>query len=301
MLRILNISHLGACFSEERLGREFANCGHEFIARLASQIRIEVGEKGYCFFDHSGSLGQFDLILLRISAPFLTSYASLLSDIRRAGVRAINTPESLNVSASKAETFLAFERHNVPTPASVRISSYDQIEPALAQLNNQFPLILKLSHSCKGLGTMLVESLRSARSVTGTFVTLGYEVVLQEFISHSAGRDIRCFVVGNRVVAAMERSAGNAEEFRSNLHIGGTARRVELTSELAELAVRAASAVGAEIAGVDILEDVSGYKVIEVNGSPGLEGIEKTSGVNVAAAVVQYCLNPCMHSDLRDS
>ena len=151
------------------------------------------------------------------------------------------------------------------------------------------PVVVKLVKGTQGVGVMLASSMQEVRSILETFAGLGEDIVLQEFVAESSGRDVRALVVGDRVVAAMRRQAGG-DEFRSNIHRGGKGETFTLPPEWEEVAVRAARIIGLEVAGVDFLEGRNGPKVTELNSSPGLEGIEKTTGVDVAGAIVSHAL-----------
>src|SRR5690606_37241587 len=139
------------------------------------------------------------------------------------------------------------------------------------------PLVIKFLEGTQGIGVILVESAKAARSVIEAFLGLKVNILVQEYIKEAAGVDIRCFVVGGNVVAAMERQAKSKEEFRSNLHRGGTASSVEITEEERIMAIRAAHIIGLNVAGIDMLRSSRGPLIIEVNASPGLEGIEKAT------------------------
>ena len=149
------------------------------------------------------------------------------------------------------------------------------------------PLVIKFLEGTQGIGVILVETAKAARSMIEAFLGLKVNILVQEYIQESDGADIRCFVVGGEVVAAMKRQA-KAGEFRSNLHRGGAAAEVEITEEERTMAVRAAHLMGLNVAGVDIVRSNRGPLIIEVNASPGLEGIEKATGKDVAGAIIEF-------------
>ena len=158
------------------------------------------------------------------------------------------------------------------------------------------PLILKLLEGTQGMGVVLAETRKAAESVIGAFRQLDANILIQEFIAEAQGSDVRAFVVGGRVVAAMERHAA-PDEFRSNLHRGGTANPVKLTAKERNTAIRAARVMGLAVAGVDLIRSERGPLVLEVNSSPGLEGIETTTGVDVAGEIVEYIENHVAERD----
>jgi ribosomal protein S6--L-glutamate ligase len=159
----------------------------------------------------------------------------------------------------------------------------------LVQEVGGLPAIVKLSRGTQGVGVMIASTLAEVRSILDTFWHLGQEIVLQEFIQESRGRDVRALVVGDRVVGAMRRRAKRGE-FRSNLHRGGEGKPVELSTKYAQAAVRAAQIIGLEVAGVDMLESRQGPKIMEVNSSPGLEGVERATGRDIAGAVIDHAV-----------
>lgn len=161
-----------------------------------------------------------------------------------------------------------------------------------------FPIVVKLLESTHGVGVALAHTPYQLERIAEGFLRLQDRVILQEFIAESDGRDIRALVVGNEVVAAMERKAG-PDEFRANMHRGATAREVELSAEDEALAIRAARIVGVEVAGVDLIPSDRGYLLMEVNASPGLEGIETHTGVDIAGAIIEYAVNKAFKLDLN--
>jgi len=149
------------------------------------------------------------------------------------------------------------------------------------------PAILKLTQGTQGVGVMIAHSAAEVESILGTLWDLGQEILLQEFVAESRGRDVRALVVGDRVVGAMRREAPRGE-FRSNLHRGGFGTAIQLPPEYAEAAVRAAKVIGLEVAGVDLLESNEGPKIVELNSSPGFEGLERATGLDIAGEIVAF-------------
>ncbi len=165
----------------------------------------------------------------------------------------------------------------------------------LAEQVGGLPAIVKLNQGTQGIGVMLATTLEELETLLNTFWDLGHEILLQEFVRESEGRDVRALVVGERVVAAMRRQAKEGE-FRSNIHRGAAGTALEIPREFAQVAVSAARVLGLEVAGVDLLESKEGPLVVEVNSSPGFEGLEGATGLDVAGAIVrraaQLCINP---------
>ena len=159
--------------------------------------------------------------------------------------------------------------------------------------------MLKFLEGTQGIGVILVETTKAARSVLEAFLGMKVNILVQEYIREAGGADIRCFVVGGKVVASMKRQAISPEEFRSNLHRGGIAKPVEITDEERSMAIRAAHIIGLNVAGVDIVRSDRGALIIEVNASPGLEGIEKTTGIDVAGEIIEF-IERSLDSDTRE-
>jgi ribosomal protein S6--L-glutamate ligase len=154
-------------------------------------------------------------------------------------------------------------------------------------LGEEFPKVIKMINSTQGLGVILGETHNASLSIAEAFLRLKEEILLQQFVKESKGKDIRVFIVGKQVVATMERSAQDGE-FRSNLHRGATSRKVKISKEEKEMALKAAELMGLHVAGVDILRSEKGPLILEVNASPGLEGIEGTTGVDIAGLIIKY-------------
>ncbi|HSW71510.1 MAG TPA: RimK family alpha-L-glutamate ligase, partial [Gammaproteobacteria bacterium] len=157
----------------------------------------------------------------------------------------------------------------------------------LIKMAGGVPLVVKFLEGTQGIGVVLVESLKAARSIIEAFLGLKVNIMVQEYIKEAQGADIRCFVVGDKVVAAMKRQA-HSEEFRANLHRGGVATSADITPEERNMAIKVAHIIGLNVAGVDIVRSNRGPLVMEVNATPGLEGVEKVTGVDVADAIIRF-------------
>ena len=177
-------------------------------------------------------------------------------------------------------------QNKLPMPKTAFTKSSEHTEEVI-QLVDNAPLVIKLLDSTQGNGVVLAETKQAAESVIGAFQGLRANILIQEYIEEAKGTDIRCFVVGRKVVAAMKRTAREGE-FRSNIHRGGKGDKIKITPEERKIAVRAAHALGLNVAGVDIIRANDGPKILEVNSSPGLEGVEKSTGVDVASKIIEY-------------
>jgi ribosomal protein S6--L-glutamate ligase len=202
------------------------------------------------------------------------------------GVFSTTNSDGISRSRDKLRAMQLLAGANVGMPVTSMAHSPKDTDGVIKAVGGA-PLVIKLLEGTQGIGVVLAETKKAAQSVIEAFRGMDANILVQEFIEEAAGTDIRAFVVGNRVVAAMERRAAKGE-FRSNLHRGGSAEPVVLTDDERETALRAAHTVGLDIAGVDMMRSNRGPLVLEVNSSPGLEGIEKSNDVDVADLIVQY-------------
>lgn len=214
-----------------------------------------------------------DLLLTRTGGSAPAAAIDYLRTLAFLGVPCLNTPMGLYRTRHKGVAYALLASHGVPIPKTVTLGNAP-LEEAIACIPGP-PWILKLPLSTKGQGVSLVESMRSLRSTADVLRETSQTVLLQEFIATAKGADIRVMVLGGKAVLAARRSAAGGDEFRSNLHLGGGATRVELSEEIASIAERASEALGLEMAGVDLLEGPDGYLVVEVNSSPGLTASPK--------------------------
>lgn len=229
---------------------------------------------------------KFDAIIPRIGASVTAYGTAVLRQFEVAGVFSVNQAIAISRSRDKLRAHQLLARKGVGMP----ITSYAHAAEATDQLIDFVggaPLIVKLMESTHGRGIVLAETAKAAEGVITAFRGLNANFLVQEYIKESKGNDIRCFVVGDRVVAAMQRTA-REDDFRSNLHRGGTASKVKLTPEERSIALMAARVMGLNIAGVDIIRSNRGPLVLEVNSSPGLEGIERVTGKEVADLIIEY-------------
>jgi ribosomal protein S6--L-glutamate ligase len=205
------------------------------------------------------------------------------------GVYCLNESVAISRSRDKLRSLQLLARKGIGLPVTGFAHSTKFTDDLIAMVGGA-PLVVKMIEGTQGVGVVLAETKKASQSVIQAFRSLKANILVQEFIKESSGSDIRCWVIGSKVVAAMLRQ-GPEGEFRSNLHRGGKAAKVRITPEERSTAVRAAKIMGLRVAGVDMLRSNHGPVVMEVNSSPGLEGIEKTTGVNVAAMVIAYIEN----------
>ncbi len=231
-------------------------------------------------------LGQPDAVIPRIGSSVTSYGASVVRQLELMGVFTVVSTEALLRSRDKRTALQYLAANDIPVPDSVFMAMSDNIDTALDVLGDQYPVVIKLLQGTQGDGVLLGENKNASVSLVSSFLRLKEEVLLQRFIKESNGKDIRAFVVGGEVVATMERSA-QPGEFRSNLHRGGVGKKTRISPEEKDIAIRAAALMGLQVAGVDILRSETGPMVLEVNASPGLEGIEKTTKVDIAGHIIK--------------
>ena len=234
---------------------------------------------------HGEPVGLFDVVVPRIGASITDYGLAVLRHFERDGVPLLNTPDAIANSRDKLRALQLLSEHDVGIPRTALAREPGAVRAAIDAVGGT-PVIIKLQQGTQGVGVMIADSLEGVESILDTLWGLGQNIILQEFVQESRGRDVRAFVVGGQVVAAMRRTA-RAGEFRSNLHRGGAGHPIELTAGYRAAATLAAQVMGLEVAGVDLLESDDGPRVIEVNSSPGLGGIEKATGVDIATRILE--------------
>jgi ribosomal protein S6--L-glutamate ligase len=232
------------------------------------------------------NLNYVDAIVPRVGASHTFYGTAVVRQFEMMGVYTPNTSEAISSSRDKLRCLQVLACEGISLPVTACGHSTKDIA-SLIKIAGGAPLVIKLLEGTQGIGVVLAETLKAAESVIEAFRGLEANILVQEYVKEAKGADIRCFVVGNEVVAAMLRQAGEGE-FRSNLHRGGSAHNIDITPEERLIAVKAAAAVNLGVAGVDILRSSHGPVVIEVNSSPGLEGIENTTKVDVAGKIIEY-------------
>lgn len=274
-------------YSNKRIMEEGATRGHEMKFVNVGNCYIKISPSSCQIFSGDREeMGGVDYVIPRIK-PSLTSYgASIIRQFEVMGIGCLNNSEAIVKSRDKLHTLQVLAYNNLPIPiTSFANSSYDTKD--LIKLVGGAPLIVKLLEGTKGVGVVLAETTKASENVINAFRSLKADILVQQYIKESKGYDIRCFVINNEVVAAMERVAQDGE-FRANIHLGASAKAVELTDGERELAILATKSLGLEIAGVDMVRSSSGPKLLEINSSPGLEGIEGATQVNIAEKIFEF-------------
>jgi len=232
------------------------------------------------------SRGDFDAVIPRIGASITFYGTAVVRQFEMMGVYCVNESVAITRARDKLRSLQLLSRRGVGIPVTAYANRPDDIAGLIREVGGA-PLVVKLLEGTQGIGVVLAETQQAAESVIQAFMGLDADILVQEFVKESGGADIRCFVVGGKVIAAMIRQAP-AGDFRSNLHRGGTATLVRLTPAERRTAVKAAQVMGLNVCGVDMLRSSRGPLVMEVNSSPGLEGIETATGKDVAATIIEF-------------
>ncbi|MFT6143928.1 MAG: ribosomal protein S6--L-glutamate ligase [Myxococcota bacterium] len=265
------------------------NRGH--VVKVLNTLRFAIdlsGDKPTLQY-RSKQLSQYDAILPRIGASITYFGTAVVRQFEQMDVYTPNTANGISNSRDKLRSLQILSRHDIKMPASTFVRDRQDVQASIERVGGA-PVIIKLLEGTQGIGVILAPDAKVAESIIETLQSTGTNVLLQQFIAESRGRDIRALVVGDRVVAAMRRTA-QGDEFRSNVHRGGKAEAVILDPAFERSAVRAAQIMGLRVAGVDMLEGKDGPLILEVNSSPGLEGIEGATGLDVAGAIIDHIDN----------
>jgi ribosomal protein S6--L-glutamate ligase len=283
-MRLALLSRNASLYSTSRLVLAARARGHEVhvLDPLELQIVVSGTRSKLCYAGRA--LPAYDAVVPRIGASVTRYGLAVVRALEEGGAAMLNTSEALALARDKVRSLGVLAKGGVRVPKTVAMRSLAGIERALALVGG-CPVIVKLPHGTQGVGTMIAETPKALHALVETLWAMGHELVLQEYIRESGGRDVRALVVGGKVVAAMRRTAQRGE-FRSNLHRGARGQAVTLAPAYRTTAVRSARLLGLELTGVDMLEGKNGPVVVELNGSPGLEGIEQVTGVDVAARIL---------------
>ncbi|HEY2406720.1 MAG TPA: RimK family alpha-L-glutamate ligase [Polyangiaceae bacterium] len=285
-MRIAILSSSIGSYSTRRLREACTRRAHEamVLSTLRFSLLVGVGQGGLFFRDQP--LRKYDAVIPRIGASLSTFGTAVLRQFECSGVFALNGSEAVSRARDKLWAMQLLSRAGVAVPPTAFTRDREGVAESIARVGGA-PLILKLLTGTQGLGVVLAETMQAATAVVDMLHSVQEHVLIQRFVRESGGRDVRAFVVGERVVAAIERRAADGE-FRANLHRGARASRVVLDPEFERAAVRASQALGLQVSGVDLVQGPEGPLVIDVNASPGLEGVETVTGIDVAGAIIEY-------------
>ena len=285
-MRIVILSREPRNYSTRRLKEAAKSRGHQADVLDTLKFSIHVEEERPLLFYKSKLLRHYDAVIPRIGASITFYGTAVVRQFEQMGVFTLNASHAISTSRDKLRSLQILSRHDIGIPQSAFVRDKADVLPAIEQVGGA-PVIIKLLEGTQGIGVILADTVNVAAAIIETLQSTKQNVLIQKFVAESKGKDVRAFVVGNRVVAAMRRTAAG-QEFRSNVHRGGTTDQVELDDDYERTAVHAARIMGLHVAGVDMLEGSDGPQVMEVNSSPGLEGIEGASGIDVAGAIIEH-------------
>lgn len=297
-MKIAILSRKASLYSTSRLADAVRQRGAEVAILDPLQCMMKLSKKKPEVFHQGERVPHLDGVIPRIGASITFYGLAVLRQLEMVGVFSANESQAIARSRDKLRSLQLLSRHDIGIPPTAFVRRREDLRSAIRRVGGA-PVILKLLEGTQGKGVILAESAKSAESVLDAMHSLGQNLLIQAFVAESLGVDYRAIVVGSRVVAAMERQAGPGE-FRSNLHRGGTARAITLDPQHERMAVHAAEVLGLNIAGVDLIPSTDGLMVLEVNSSPGLEGIEGATGVDVAGAMVDFVVEHAPHGNPRD-
>ena len=285
-MKIAILSRQRNIYSTRRLVEEAKNRGHEVRVIDTLRCYMNVATAKPSIHYKGKKLSHFDAIIPRIGASITFYGAAVVRQFEMMGIFSVNNSIAITRSRDKLRALQLLSRKGIGMPITGFAHSPDDIDDLIDMVGGP-PLVIKLLEGTQGVGVVLAETKQAAESVIQAFLELQSHIMVQEYIEESKGADIRCFVVDGKVIATMQRQAKEGD-FRSNLHRGGFARVVKITPEERSTAIHAAKIMGLKVAGVDLLRSARGPLVLEVNSSPGLEGIEKATGKNIASMIIEF-------------
>src|SRR5262245_52679136 len=299
-MRIVILSRQPSLYSTRVLVEAARKRGHKVRVLDTLQFDIRVSRQNPELFYQGEPVGPVDAVIPRIGASITFFGLAVVRQFEMMGVYCVNESQAIARSRDQLRCLQILSRHDIGLPPTVYTRQADHVSGCIDRVDGP-PVVVKLLEGTQGIGVVLAESAPAASSVIEAFHGLDQNILIQKFIKEAKGADIRALVVGRKVVAAMKRKAV-AGEFRSNLHRGGKAAAVRLSAESRKTALAAARVLGLRVAGVDLIESREGPMVMEVNSSPGLEGVEKATGTDVAAAVIEFIereVTPARHPTLK--
>src|SRR6516225_1159505 len=285
-MRIAILSRNESLYSTRHLVAAGRRRGHDVQVLDTLQFDIRVSKRSPELFYQGKPVGPIDAVIPRIGASITFYGLAVVRQFEMMGVYCVNESQAIARSRDKLRCLQILSRHDIGMPPTVYTRQAEHVPECIEHVEGP-PVVIKLLEGTQGIGVVLAESTAAASSVIEAFQGLEQNILIQKFIQEANGADIRALVVGRRVVAVMRRQA-LAGEFRSNLHRGATARKFRLPAEYRKTALAAARVLGLRVAGVDMIESAEGPMIMEVNSSPGLEGIQKATGEDVADAIIEH-------------
>jgi ribosomal protein S6--L-glutamate ligase len=285
-MKIAILSREPKNYSTTRLKQAAVERGHtvRVVDTLRYSILLDHGKPDLFFRGRRAEL--FDAVIPRVGASITYYGTGVVRQFEQMGVFCLNGAQSINESRDKFRSLQRLSRYDIGIPTTAFVRDRKDTYDAIQRVGGA-PVIIKLLEGTQGVGVILAETQKVAEAIIETLQSTKQNVLVQKFVAESKGKDVRAFVVGDRVVGAMRRTA-QGQEFRSNVHRGGSVEAIELDDQYRETAVRAAEILGLRVAGVDMLEGKEGPQVLEVNSSPGLEGIERATQSDIAGEIIDY-------------
>lgn len=286
LMKLAILSRGQNSYSTRRLREAALQRDHQVKVLDTLKFSIDLDQGSPDLYFRSKQLSSYDAVLPRIGASITYYGTAVVRQFQEMNVFCANTSHGILNSRDKLRSLQILSRHHIGIPRTTFVKDKKDVLPAIKRVGGA-PVVIKLIEGTQGIGVLLADTVKQAESIIELLQSQKQNVLIQKFVAESKGKDIRAFVVGDRVVAAMRRVA-QGQEFRSNVHRGGIAEPVELDDAYLQTAVRCTQIMGLSVAGVDMLEGKNGPQVMEVNSSPGLEGIETCTGLDIAGAVIDY-------------
>ncbi|MEE8601820.1 RimK family alpha-L-glutamate ligase [Euzebya tangerina] len=295
-MKIAILSRAADSYSTRRLKLAAAQRGHDVKVLNTLRFAIDLSGDEPDLQYRGQPVDDYDAVLPRIGQSITYFGTAVVRQFEQMDVYTPNTSTGITNSRDKLRSLQILSRHDIGIPSSTFVRDRKDAVPAIDRVGGA-PVIIKLLEGTQGIGVMLAPDAKVAEAIIETLQSTGTNVLLQRFVAESKGRDIRALVIGDRVIAAMRRTA-EGDEFRSNVHRGGAATAIDIEPAYARAAVRAAQIMGLKVAGVDMLEGDDGPLILEVNSSPGLEGIEGATGLDIAGAIMDHIDNQVAFPEL---
>jgi ribosomal protein S6--L-glutamate ligase len=285
-MKLAILSRSPNAYSTRRLKEAALDRGIDVKVLDTLKFAIDLQRGAPDLYFNQKQLSSYDAVLPRIGASITYYGTAVVRQFQEMDVFCANTAHGIANSRDKLRSLQILARHHIGIPETTFVRDKKDVLPAIERVGGA-PVIIKLIEGTQGIGVLLADTVKMAESIIELLQSQKQNILIQKFVAESRGKDIRAFVVGDRVVAAMRRVA-QGQEFRSNVHRGGIAEPVTLSEEYVEAAIRATQIMGLRVAGVDMLESATGPQIMEINSSPGLEGIENCTKLDVAGAVIDY-------------
>ena len=295
-MKLCILSRNSHSYSTRRLREAAVERGHEVKVLDTMRFSISLDTSEPDLFYRTKQLSTYEAVLPRIGASVTFFGTAVVRQFEQMGIFCANSALGISNSRDKLRALQMLSRYDLGIPPTEFVRDKNDVLPSIERVGGA-PVIIKLLEGTQGVGVILADSVKVAQAIIETMQSTRQNVLVQKFVAESKGRDIRAFVVGDRVVGAMRRVA-QGDEFRSNVHRGGKAEFVELDDTYKETAVRAAHVLGLRIAGVDMLEGVNGPSIMEVNSSPGLEGIEGATRMDIAGEIIDYIRDNVLYPEM---